>query len=116
MAHTRDCFLGTVPAARMADLKNALARAASIGSVGVHVHESPRDVRAELRVLGVPLLGWRTGEVDVRVDVWSDDAGSADDFTDWFLPRIAGSAMGQDRLEEAVYDYRNRVRNWCERG
>src|SRR6185369_12460145 len=100
-AYTRRIPLGPVFQGDLDYLKSQLTLSAEVASVGVYFHEWQNP-------------GWGNPPVNVWVDVWSENRGSVDDYCDYLLRRINCQGTGHSNVFASAFDYRQRVRNWCD--
>ena len=94
MAHTLKRYIEGISKADYKYFWDQVHQQADYAKVGIYIHEFPQEKT-----------------MNVQVDVWSDNPGSVDDYTQSLLDRIAANPTHHG-IFEAVDFYTTRLRNY----
>lgn len=95
----------SVNAETMDYLNRCIARGADIGSVDTFLHFQELRDRNWFGMVS-------TNYTHLKLDAWSPNQGTVDDFFEFFVRRLVDEP--KDRWRTITGMYRDRVRNWCE--
>ncbi len=94
---TKTVNLGLVLQAAMSLVKPCLAKCAEKASVNICFHER---------------LLTETPQVELTVDVWSENEGSVADYCSFYLAQLVNHAFDFNHVQTISTEYRQRIANW----